>query len=694
MVGRPERKGAPHLDFLPAGPAAICWWSLARTIRAKRRQLARKAGRAPRRNRQRRRRMRSCTRRRSAARLADCASPARAPRRLRPGAAGMGRLGRFRRGAGKVGRLICATFASCWTNIDTARRSTAISGTAAFTCASAFDLQSEGGIRKYAEFVDRAADLVVSYGGSLSGEHGDGQSRGALLPKMFGSRVDEGVRRIQSAPGIRTNRHESAQSGGSRICPPKICAWARITSRSSPPRISNFPTMTARLRKPRCAASGSANAASSDTGSMCPSYMVTLEEQHSTRGRAHMLFELLQGEVRRRRLEGRAGQAGARSVSFVQGLQIGMPGERGHRDLQGGISLALLREQARPLYAYAFGMLDRWAATWVRACPGWRISDARAGPAATCAKAPWTWRRSDKFRACWTNFRRWARGKTMRSGVAREENGCSGQQVDAVGGHVQQLLSSGDQSAAQLTVLQRAGFRVSLMPGQPCAAGVRSTISACLTRPRNICSASLRALRRKSMPGMPVVVLEPSCASVFRDELRNLLPEGSARHAPAQPDVSSQRISRAARARLPAAADSATVLLHGHCHQKALMKMSTRNRCCARWARTCNRSIPAAAEWPARLVSKARNTPSRKRSASACCCRPCARLPGTLIVSDGFSCREQIIQATGRAPAPRRSHPLRRGIALDTLRVKHSRRDTENQGIDALWPLLFLQQLN
>ena len=57
---------------------------------------------------------------------------------------------------------------------------------AAFTCASVSILQSEAGIRKYGEFVERAADLVVSYGGSLSGEHGDGQSRGALLPKMFG----------------------------------------------------------------------------------------------------------------------------------------------------------------------------------------------------------------------------------------------------------------------------------------------------------------------------------------------------------------------------------------------------------------------------------------------------------------------------------------------------------------------------
>ena len=72
-----------------------------------------------------------------------------------------------------------------------------------------FDLQSEIGIRRYAEFVDRAADLVVSYGGSLSGEHGDGQSRGALLPKMFGTRDHEGVWRIQARLGSGQS-HESS----------------------------------------------------------------------------------------------------------------------------------------------------------------------------------------------------------------------------------------------------------------------------------------------------------------------------------------------------------------------------------------------------------------------------------------------------------------------------------------------------
>ena len=81
------------------------------------------------------------------------------------------------------------------------RRFTATSGMAAFTCASASICESESGIRKYAEFVDRAADLVVSYGGSLSGEHGDGQSRGALLPKMFGPELMEAFARIQTRMG-------------------------------------------------------------------------------------------------------------------------------------------------------------------------------------------------------------------------------------------------------------------------------------------------------------------------------------------------------------------------------------------------------------------------------------------------------------------------------------------------------------
>jgi len=61
-----------------------------------------------------------------------------------------------------------------------------------------FDLQSKDGIAKFRKFVEDAADLVVSYGGSLSGEHGDGQSRAELLPKMFGPELIEAFRKFKS----------------------------------------------------------------------------------------------------------------------------------------------------------------------------------------------------------------------------------------------------------------------------------------------------------------------------------------------------------------------------------------------------------------------------------------------------------------------------------------------------------------
>ena len=72
------------------------------------------------------------------------------------------------------------------------------------------DLQSESGIRKYGEFVERAADLVVSYGGSLSGEHGDGQSRGALLPKMFGPEMMRAFQEFKAVwdPQNKLNPHK------------------------------------------------------------------------------------------------------------------------------------------------------------------------------------------------------------------------------------------------------------------------------------------------------------------------------------------------------------------------------------------------------------------------------------------------------------------------------------------------------
>ena len=158
-----------------------------------------------------------------------------------------------------------------------------------------FDLESENGIRKYSEFIDRAADLVLSYGGSLSGEHGDGQSRAALLPKMFGPELMKALSEFKAAwdPTNGMNPHKVIDP----YLPTENLRLGADYKPLTPETHFKFPEDDGSFAKATLRCIGLGACRKQDSGSMCPSYMVTLEEEHSTRGRAHMLFELLQGEV-------------------------------------------------------------------------------------------------------------------------------------------------------------------------------------------------------------------------------------------------------------------------------------------------------------------------------------------------------------------------------------------------------------
>ena len=158
-----------------------------------------------------------------------------------------------------------------------------------------FDLQSEEGIRNYMEFVERAADLVVSYGGSLSGEHGDGQSRAALLPKMFGPELIKAFGEFKSAwdPDNKMNPNKVVNA----YLPTENLRLGADYKPNDPKTYFQFPDDDGSFAKATLRCIGLGECRKHDSGSMCPSYMVTLEEEHSTRGRAHMLFEVLQGEV-------------------------------------------------------------------------------------------------------------------------------------------------------------------------------------------------------------------------------------------------------------------------------------------------------------------------------------------------------------------------------------------------------------
>ena len=160
-----------------------------------------------------------------------------------------------------------------------------------------FDLYSDEGVATYRAFMERAADLVVSYGGSLSGEHGDGQTRGELLPKMFGDDLVGVFGRVKALfdPDDRMNP-------GKIVHPYRLDRNLRLGRDFAPyaPQdlFFGFPDDNGSFVQAatRCVGVGKCRQHSHDGGQvMCPSYQATKDEEHATRGRARLLFEMLQG---------------------------------------------------------------------------------------------------------------------------------------------------------------------------------------------------------------------------------------------------------------------------------------------------------------------------------------------------------------------------------------------------------------
>src|SRR5439155_8746852 len=270
------------------------------------------------------------------------------------------------------------------------------------------------GIRKYANFVDRAADLVVSYGGSLSGEHGDGQSRGALLPKMFGPELMAAFQRFKAVwdPGNRLNPHKQVDA----YLPTENLRLGADYTPFEPPRTHfQFPEDGGSFARASLRCIGIGECRKHDFGTMCPSYMATLEEAHSTRGRAHMLFEMLQGEVVTARWK---------SDEVKDALDLCLSCKACKAECPTNVDIATYRseflshyyeQRARPLHAYVFGLIDRWA----------RVGSIAPGLANLVSRAPrlsglirrmlHVAPQRDLPRLASVSFSRWARRHGVRS---------------------------------------------------------------------------------------------------------------------------------------------------------------------------------------------------------------------------------------------------------------------------------------
>jgi FAD/FMN-containing dehydrogenase/Fe-S oxidoreductase len=514
-----------------------------------------------------------------------------------------------------------------------------------------FDLESEKGIRKYGEFIERAADLVVGYGGSLSGEHGDGQSRAALLPKMFGPELVTAFREFKSAwdPDNKMNPHKVVDA----YLPTENLRLGADYKPLQPETHFQFPEDDGSFAKASLRCIGLGACRKGDGGTMCPSYVVTREEEHSTRGRAHLLFELLQGEIVR---------DGWKDEHVKKALDLCLSCKACKSECPANVDIASYKAEFlshyyenkwRPLKAHAFGRIDRWArlasvAPWLANffC---RVAGLRHLLDWTLGLTPQ--RQIPRLAA--VSFRRWAHRQVpeiFRKHQAEASTpAVDGREVilwvDTFNNYVHP-----DTCRAALNVLEQAGFRVRCPEAALCCGrplydfGMLKQAKQYLRNVMNVLGAEIDA-------GLPIIVLEPSCASVFRDELHNLFPTAPRAERLRRQTFLLSEFLETNRAGYDPPKLAAKVLLHGHCHHKALMKMTAEESLLRKMglelqtpdSGCCGMAGPFGFEKEKFAVSQAvgeRVLLPAVRSAA----------PETLIVSDGFSCREQIEQATGRKP--------------------------------------------
>ena len=501
-----------------------------------------------------------------------------------------------------------------------------------------FDLESKEGVRRFRAFLDEAADLVVSYGGSLSGEHGDGQARAELLPKMFGPELIEAFREFKRIwdpdgkmnPGKVVDAHpitENLRLGTGWNPPSPLTAFA--VSR----RRGEFPPRRAALRR-----RGQVPAAR--RGHDVPElHGHARGEALHARPRAAPLRDAARRD-NPRRLEERGGPRRARPLPLLQGVQGGLPRRRGHGDVQGGVPLSLLEGQAPPPLGLRLRPHPLVGARGICRAGPRQLLHADAG-----ALRPRSIRRGNRAgekipRFAARTFRAWFESRVPSPG--------SRSPVLLFPDTFNNFFNPGTARAA-VEVLEAAGFRVTI-PRSVLCCGRPLYDYGMLDLARRTLRRVLRGLRDEIENGVPVIVLEPSCAAVFRDELTGLFPDDEhARRLSEQTYVLSEFLrTRAPGFRPPPLARRA--ILQGHCHQRAIMKMTDEEELLRQMG--IDVAVPEAGCCG---MAGAFGFERGEHYDVSTLCGEKALLPEirrappeTLVIADGFSCREQIRQGTAR----------------------------------------------
>ena len=502
-----------------------------------------------------------------------------------------------------------------------------------------FDLRTADGLRKWRGFLQRASDLVVSYHGSLSGEHGDGQARGELLARMFSPEIIEAFREFKDIwdPDWRMNP-------GKVVDPYRVDENLREGTNydlRQVPTHFHYPDdhYSFASATDRCVGAGVCRRHESGGETMCPSYMVTHEEKHSTRGRARLLNEMIRGDVVK---------GGWQDESVREALDLCLSCKGCKHDCPVQVDMATYKSEflshyyqrrLRPRYAYASGLIYWWsrAAAHMPAIANFFTQTPGLSHLVKLAGGYSQKRHIPPFAP--ETFKQWF----ARRGVQNAGKPPVILWADTFNNHFTPAVAR-----AAVEVLESAGYQVRVPPQNLCC-GRPLYDYGMLDTAKKLLRETLDILREPIREGVPVVGLEPSCMTVFQDELPNLLHgDEDAKRLQKQSYLLSNFLhEKVADYHPPELRRKA--LVHGHCHHKSVLHFEKEVDLLKKAGLDC--TVPDSGccgmagsfgyeedHYQVGLDCGERVLLPAVRAAAA----------EELIVTDGFSCREMIRQETGR----------------------------------------------
>ncbi|MEU2612048.1 FAD-linked oxidase C-terminal domain-containing protein [Micromonospora sp. NPDC007271] len=506
-------------------------------------------------------------------------------------------------------------------------------------CRVSFDLRTADGVRRYRDFMEQAADRVVSFGGSLSGEHGDGHGRAELWPKMFPAelmRAFEEFKRLWDPDG-RMNPHklidpyplDSHLREGTGYRPLELATAFRY-----PADGGSFADAAG-----RCFGVGKCRHVTG--GVMCPSFMVTREERHSTRGRARLLQEMADGTG--------SITSGWRSPEVKEALDLCLACKGCRGDCPVQVDIATYKAEflhhhyagrLRPRQAYALGLINVWArlasyapraVNAVTHAPLLHRLVKLAGGVAPDRDVPRFARRS---------FVDWFAGHRPRNPDAPRVL----LWPDTFTNYFEPRIG-----VAAVTVLEEAGFRV-VLPGRGLCCGRPLYDYGMLDLARRYLRRVLAVLAAEIEAGVPLVGLEPSCLTVFRDELTNLFPrDAQAQRLRAQSFTLTEFLNRYAPD-WPLPRLERDALVQPHCHHHAVLGFADDAAVLRRMGLRVRQPDAGCCGMAGSFGYEAGERYRVSVAAGERVLLPAVRAAGaeTLVVADGFSCRGQIRGGTDR----------------------------------------------